>query len=171
MFPEPISVSSEFIYNAEVGVGPAPEGVTDFIWPLSRNGNPETSSHWFGPFEGTPTSLFIGTTAYTIRLGNSAATVSTTGADPVTFRLGQNYPNPTNGNETLIDWELIEPAENITFTVHDMNGRMVDQRYFGDRPAGKQETIRLENNLASGVYQYSLIVGNYRAVRKMIVTK
>lgn len=171
MFPDPIAVSSEFVYNAEIGVGTPPEGLTDYIWPLSNGGNPETAGHWFGPFEGQATSLFIGRTAFTIRLGNSEETVSTTGAEPVTFRLGQNYPNPTNGQETLIDWELLEPAQNITFTVHDMNGRVVEQRKFGDRSAGKQETIRLNADLAAGVYQYSLVVGNYRAVRKMVVTK
>lgn len=174
MFPEPIAVSPGVIYNAEVGVGSAPDigGITDFLWPLTSGGNSANSSHWFGPFEGAPTSLFIGRTGYTIRLGNAdASTINTETSEPVTFLLGQNYPNPTNGTETLVDWELLEPANNITFTVHDMQGKVVDQRNFGSRPAGKQEVIRLNTDLAAGVYQYSLIVGNYRAVRKMVVTK
>lgn len=170
MFPDPIDVSSGIIYNAEVGTGTPPEGLSDFVWPLASGGNPVTSSHWFGPFDGAATSLFIGGTTYAIRLGFDG-TVGTEASESVTFRLGQNYPNPTNGQETLIDWELLEPAKNVTFTVYDMNGRVVDQRKLGDRPAGVQETIRLNADLAAGVYQYSLAVGNRRAVRKMVVTK
>jgi len=173
MLPEPITVNPGFIYNASIVVGSAPDiGAEDFIWPLAQGNNPVTSSHFFGPFQGDPeVSLFIGRTAFAIRMGNSVSTINTLDNDPVTFRLGQNYPNPVNGTETLIDWELLEPAQNVVFTVHDMNGRLVEQRKMGDRPAGIQETIRLNTNLAAGVYQYALVVGNYRAVRKMVVTK
>ncbi|MFN2423584.1 MAG: T9SS type A sorting domain-containing protein [Cryomorphaceae bacterium] len=173
MFPEAITVTPEFIYNASITVGSAPDiGAEDFLWPLAAGSNSSTASHYFGPFDGDPeVSLFIGGTAFAIRMGNSTTVNTVDGTEPVTFRLGQNYPNPVNGTETLIDWELLEPAQNITFTVHDMNGRVVEQRDLGDRPAGKQETLRVNTNLAAGVYQYSLIVGNYRAVRKMVVTK
>jgi hypothetical protein len=171
MLPEPLTINPGLIYNASIIVGDPPEGELDVLWPLANSGNSEASSHWFGPFDGEPNvSLFIGGTGYAIRMGSDGPS-NTTGNEPVTFRLGQNYPNPVNGSETLIDWELLEPAENITFTVHDMNGRVVDQRDLGDRPTGKQETLRINTDLAAGVYQYSLIVGNYRAVRKMVVTK
>lgn len=172
-FPEPVVINPDLIYNAELAVGVPPEGVPiDFLWPLFGAGNPESSSFWIGPFNGENTRLFIGGTGFTIRLGNDASVnTNDVNAEPVTFRLGQNYPNPVKGGETLIEWELLEPAKNITFTVHDAQGRVVDQRNFGDRPAGKQEIIRLNADMAAGVYQYSLVVGNYRAVRKMVVTK
>ncbi len=86
------------------------------------------------------------------------------------FKISQNYPNPSNGN-TRIDWELLVPAKNVQFTISDVTGKTVYAKDLGDRPAGVQEPIELNLNLASGNYQYGLTIGNQRIVRKMVVTK
>lgn len=172
-FPEAITVDPEVIYNGIVEVGSPPDapGVEGgFIWTMLGTGS-NSASLFSGTIDGDAANFFIGNNVFAIRLGSADTESATAGEAPLTFTLGQNFPNPFDGTETLIEWELFEPAQNITFTVHDMNGRVVDQRKMGDRPAGKQETIRLNSNLAAGVYQYSLIIGNHRAVRKMVVAK
>jgi hypothetical protein len=86
--------------------------------------------------------------------------------------MGQNFPNPVNSGSTRIGWELQVPAENITFTISDNTGKTIYQKDLGDRPAGVQEDIVLDDlKLAAGVYQYGLKVGNERMVRKMVITK
>lgn len=173
MLPQPVVVDPQFVYNGMVEVGTPPDAPGTeggFLWTLLSTGRSEAASLFSGTIGDDVANFFIGGNVFAIRLGKTGDVSSNT-EQPLMFFLGQNYPNPVNGSETMIDWELFEPAQNVTFTVHDMNGRVVEQRKLGDRPAGKQETIRLNADLAAGVYQYSLIIGNHRAVRKMVVTK
>lgn len=175
-FPEPITVEPGLIYNGIVQVGTPPdaEGVDNgFIWPMRTLGRNTIASIFAGTIDGETATYFIGRQFLAVRLGSPAEEepVSTENMMDLRFRLGQNFPNPADGTGTNIEWELFEPGKNIRFTMHDMNGRVVEQRSFGDRPAGKQETIRINTNLAAGVYQYTLQVGDHRAVRKMVVAK
>ncbi len=104
-----------------------------------------------------------------IRLGSSVG-VGVEGHTDLDFKLGQNYPNPTMGT-TRIDWELMVPAKNVRFSITDINGKTVYAKDLGDRPAGVQESMELDLNLAAGNYQYGLTIGNQRIVRKMVIVK
>jgi len=104
-----------------------------------------------------------------IRLGSSLG-VGVEGPSDLDFKLSQNYPNPTTGN-TRIDWELMVPAKNVRFSITDVTGKTVYAKDLGDRPAGVQESMELDLNLAAGNYQYGLTIGNQRIVRKMVVVK
>ena len=171
--PEPICVDPDLIYNVEIRIDTLTDGSESFIRPLISEASSESASYWISDVDGESSVQLMGNKSFLIRLGTQppCVVIKVEDADSHAFILGQNYPNPVNGSETMIDWELFEPAQNITFTVHDINGRVVEQRKLGDRPAGKQETIRLNADLAAGVYQYSLIVGNHREARKMLITR
>ncbi|MEM9050909.1 MAG: T9SS type A sorting domain-containing protein [Bacteroidota bacterium] len=88
------------------------------------------------------------------------------------FYMGQNFPNPVENGSTRISWRLENPEENISFSIVDNNGKLVYQKDLGDRPAGQQEDIVLDDlRLAAGIYQYGLKAGNQKVVRKMVITK
>ena len=90
-----------------------------------------------------------------------------------------NYPNPFNP-ETWIPYRLAENAF-VTLTIYDGNGRVVRTLNVGHRMAAVYERQSQaiywngKNNLgeqvASGVYFYTLSAGNYSATRKMMILK
>ena len=90
-----------------------------------------------------------------------------------------NYPNPFNP-ETWIPYRLAEDA-GVTLTIYDTNGALVRRLDVGHRSAGfyesRSEAIYWDGRndfgegVASGVYFYHLIAGEYSAVRKMLILK
>ena len=90
-----------------------------------------------------------------------------------------NYPNPFNP-ETWIPYRLAEDAF-VTLTIYDGNGRIVRTLNVGHRTAAIYESQSKaihwngKNNLgeqvASGVYFYTLSAGTYSATRKMLILK
>ncbi len=88
------------------------------------------------------------------------------------FQLHQNYPNPFN------------PTTRIRFTipvgtghapsllkVHDILGREVATLVNDEKGAGDHQVQFNAENLSSGVYFYKLQVGNFIAVKKLILQK
>ncbi len=113
----------------------------------------------------------LGANTPNVRAGFGGPT-GTNDLGSIDFSMGQNFPNPVANGSTRISWELKVAAENITFAISDNTGKTIYQKDLGDRPAGVQEDIVLDNlKLAAGVYQYGLKVGNERIVRKMVITK
>lgn len=91
---------------------------------------------------------------------------------PLNFSMAQNFPNPVANGSTRISWELLEAGENISFSITDNTGKTIYSKDLGDRPAGVQEDIVLDDlKFAAGIYQYGINVGNQRIVRKMMVTE
>lgn len=85
------------------------------------------------------------------------------------FSLSQNRPNPYSGN-TQIDFTL-PSADDVTFNVFDVNGRVVLSRSING-VTGKQ-TIELQASElpAAGVYHYQLITSGGAATKSMLLTK
>ena len=90
-----------------------------------------------------------------------------------------NYPNPFNP-ETWIPYRLAKDAD-VTLTIYDTTGTMVRQFDLGYQVAGVY-TDRASaaywngrsatgEQVASGVYFYSLSAGSYSATRKMLILK
>ncbi|MGB6037258.1 MAG: T9SS type A sorting domain-containing protein [Cryomorphaceae bacterium] len=173
--PEPLLVEPDVVYQAEITLPIVGEDfcliaqvsqqevLAGTILIVADPEDPEVSPQGWNT---------LGTEAPALRLGRFGP-ASARNQAALSFSLGQNYPNPIASNgSTRIGWELQVPAENITFTVSDNTGKTIYQRDLGDRPAGIQEDIILDDlNLAAGVYQYGLKVGNDRIVRKMVITK
>ena len=90
-----------------------------------------------------------------------------------------NYPNPFNP-ETWIPYRLAENAF-VTLTIYDLSGQIIRTLEVGHRIASAYEsrskTVHWDgrNNLgeqvASGVYFYTLTAGDFSATRKMLILK
>ena len=98
---------------------------------------------------------------------------------PKETELLANYPNPFNP-ETWIPYRLAEDAF-VTLTIYDLNGRVVRTLEVGHRIASAYENRskaiywdgRNEGGeqVASGVYFYTLSAGDYSATQKMVILK
>lgn len=88
---------------------------------------------------------------------------------PSAFMLAQNYPNPFNPVTKIV--YSIPSAGNVDLRVYDIMGREVEVIQSGYQNAGNYEALFNAENLASGVYTYRIISGNYIETRKMMLTK
>lgn len=88
---------------------------------------------------------------------------------PSTFRLEQSYPNPFNPT-TTIRYRLSEPG-NVSLTVYDGVGRVVERLVERRQDAGEHRATFDAGARASGVYYYRLIVDGRSEVRKMMLMK
>ncbi len=169
--PAPITAEPGKIYSPVLRI---PESNEDFLWVVVHNNRARWSSLGAENATTPDASLFsMGNLVFALRMGRPAEdeSINVNNVDRLNFNLGQNFPNPTS-NDTRIPWELFEPAQNVQFMMHDMQGRVVVQKDLGDRAPGVQEDIIINTgSLAAGMYQYSLQIGNNRGVRKMMVTK
>jgi hypothetical protein len=93
---------------------------------------------------------------------------------PGEYALLQNYPNPFNP-ETHIGYRLPK-AGHVSLTVFNVLGQVVHRLVDEDQAAG--EYLVSWNGLdgtgcpvASGVYFYRLVAGEFRQVRKMLILK
>lgn len=83
--------------------------------------------------------------------------------------LYQNYPNPFNP-VTIIPYTLPASRE-VTLKVYDLQGREVLTLVRERQAAGGYRVELDARRLASGVYFYELVAGNFRRVRRMILIK
>ncbi|MCP4632345.1 MAG: T9SS type A sorting domain-containing protein [candidate division Zixibacteria bacterium] len=93
---------------------------------------------------------------------------------PYEFKLDGNYPNPFNAS-TTIEYSLDQQSE-VRLTVYDIAGRIVNQTNLGTIEAGNHHLQWLAQNangqeLASGMYLYSIKAGDKSAVEKMTLVK
>lgn len=89
--------------------------------------------------------------------------------NPQDFELYQNYPNPFNPT-TVISFQLEKPSE-ITLTVFDTIGRVVETLFDGSKSTGKHSIAFDAKSLPSGLYYYTLSVNGFETSQKMILLK
>ena len=90
-----------------------------------------------------------------------------------------NYPNPFNP-ETWLPYQLAEDA-NVTISIYNLNGQLVRTLLLGNQRAGayvlKHKAAYWDGKdsfgqqVASGVYFYTLRAEKFRATRKMVILK
>ena len=90
-----------------------------------------------------------------------------------------NYPNPFNP-ETWLPYHLSEPAE-VTLTIYGINGRVVRRLDLGHQDAGYYQSKsraaywdgrnNVGERVASGIYFYTLSVGDFSATQKLLIRK
>jgi hypothetical protein len=92
---------------------------------------------------------------------------------PATYALEQNYPNPFNP-VTTIRFAIPEPAQ-VTLKVYSITGQeiatLVNERREPGTYAIPFNAAGQGKALASGVYFYQIVAGNYTATRKLILLK
>ena len=100
--------------------------------------------------------------------------INSNGEIPKSYSLSQNYPNPFNP-VTVIGYSLLVNSR-VQLKVYDILGREIETLINEFQKAGTYET-QFPNNqytinqLASGVYFYKLVAGDFVAVKKMILMK
>jgi len=88
---------------------------------------------------------------------------------PEKYYLSQNYPNPFNP-ETKIDY-MIQNDTEVSLKIYDLLGTEVATLVDQYQSAGTYSVLFNANNLASGVYIYRLVVGDYVSVKRMSLIK
>jgi hypothetical protein len=84
--------------------------------------------------------------------------------------LGQNQPNPTNGNTTIF-YELTQNSSNVAIDITDITGKKVASIAKGKQAPGKYSVDFDTNQLDAGIYFYTLKSDNAQITRKMNVIK
>ncbi len=88
---------------------------------------------------------------------------------PTEFKLFQNYPNPFNP-ATVIEFTL--PAvQEVKLVVYNILGQQIKVLNDGQLNAGYHKYTFDGKGLASGVYFYRLVAGQFTEVKKMILQK
>jgi len=83
--------------------------------------------------------------------------------------LSQNYPNPFN-SKTVINWQIPKSAF-VSIKIYDICGREVYTLINEHIESGYYSTVFDASNLASGVYYYRMISGNYSKTEKLLLVK
>lgn len=83
--------------------------------------------------------------------------------------LDQNYPNPFNP-ETIISFSLPKKSQ-VNISIHDVNGRMVEQLLNNFCNAGNYNIQWNAVNQPSGTYLIKLNTGNHQEIRKCLLLK
>ena len=99
---------------------------------------------------------------------------------PTQELLLQNYPNPFNP-ETWIPYQLSEDMETVSVHIYDTTGKLVRTLSLGFQSTGFYNSQgraaywdgrnEVGEPVASGVYFYTLIAGDFTATRKMLIRK
>jgi len=123
---------------------------------------------WY-PITPSPSGdAYYTTDCFMMRL--NLATASTgLNEDEIGANLGQNIPNPFNGS-TMVPFTLSNSA-NVEFVVMDVTGKIVEKQGLGKLQAGQHNVTFASNDLAGGIYYYSVIVDGIRTTKKMAVAK
>jgi len=86
------------------------------------------------------------------------------------FSLGQNFPNPFNPS-TNIRFD-IKNTTNVTLKVFNANGQEVAVLVNNEVVTpGTKEVTFIGNNLSSGIYFYTLLAGDFKETKKMLLIK
>ena len=98
---------------------------------------------------------------------------------PKETMLYPNYPNPFNP-ETWIPYQLDKPME-VTVSIYSVDGNVIRTLPLGyqaagiyrsrDRAAYWDGTNEMGERVASGVYFYTLLAGDFKATRRMLIIK
>ena len=83
------------------------------------------------------------------------------------YALFQNYPNPFNP-QTNIEFAVKEACR-VTLKIYDIQGHLISTLVDQDMSIGNYKVNFNADNLASGIYFYSIRMGNYIATKKMIL--
>ena len=109
----------------------------------------------------------------------AAPPVETPPMIPENTALLTNFPNPFNP-ETWIPYQLAKPAK-VTLTIYNMRGVVVRELKLGHQPAGMYHSRNralywdgrnmFGEQVAAGVYFYTLTTGDFTATRKLLIRK
>ena len=140
---------------------------------ISRNLDPATVKSWIDLAQVEDD----GSAIFDLGIANLEALLAS--RIPTETRLLLNYPNPFNP-ETWIPYQLAE-ATKVTVMIHAMNGSLIRTLELGHQSAGTYKSKsqaaywdgrnELGEQVASGLYFYTLTAGDFSATHKMLIRK
>jgi hypothetical protein len=96
-------------------------------------------------------------------------TIEVNFGSPINFELNQNYPNPFNPS-TTISFNLPESGK-VILKIYDMIGKEIETLVEGYKEAGIYTVNFNAEELASGMYLYSLSTNGFTETKKMLFMK
>jgi hypothetical protein len=88
---------------------------------------------------------------------------------PTAFTLNQNYPNPFNPSTTIRF--ALPHTTLVTLIVYNMLGQQVAQLVNDQQQAGYHDAVFRGDGLASGMYFYKLVAGDFVQTKKLLLLK
>lgn len=158
---DPATLNSPVIY-AVVG------WETDMM-EIGVSGEQNDSTTYVNIFQSAGGSQRLYLTRSTWMIDLSENPVSIEEQEALDVSLGQSMPNPSNGLST-IPFTMVN-AGNVTFTVTDLTGKMIETRNLGHRAAGEHSIEFDGRNISNGIYYYSLEVNGQRSTKKLTISK
>jgi hypothetical protein len=134
---------------------------------------PDSCEIWFA-IAGTTANgdtIHVGSnfTIDDLSLSGTATGVEEQASHPLSYSLGQNFPNPFNPS-TIIQYQLAN-AGPVRLTVYDILGRQVATLVDGIQTQGTHEVRFDAGGLASGVYLYRIQTLGFVQQKKMVLQK
>jgi hypothetical protein len=106
---------------------------------------------------------------YAWTIDDGAVSVEDNEITPLEFTLEQNYPNPFNPS-TTISFQIPQSGI-VKLVVYNMLGKEVTTLLNEEKTAGAYEVNFSVQNIASGIYFYTINAGNFTSTKKMILMK
>ncbi|MFA5669021.1 MAG: SusE domain-containing protein [Balneolaceae bacterium] len=114
-------------------------------------------------------STLFASKAFVISMTRRIAVSNEVDEKPLRFSLSQNYPNPFNPTSNIRF--TLPQANNVRLDVYNINGQLVKTLVNTSMTAG-EHTVQFDaGNLASGVYIYRIVSGNFVQSKKMTLIK
>ncbi|MFH0990668.1 MAG: choice-of-anchor D domain-containing protein [bacterium] len=88
---------------------------------------------------------------------------------PVQFILDQNYPNPFNPS-TTIHYGLPKDVK-VSLDIYDLLGKKVASLVNSEQKAGNYTVVFQNQSLSSGVYFYTIVAGDFKSTKKLVLLK
>ncbi len=79
------------------------------------------------------------------------------------------FPNPSQG-QTTFQYELRNSA-NVSYSIFDITGKLVDQRNMGMQAAGVQQILWTAKGISNGLYFYTFNIDGQAASGKMVLNQ
>ncbi|MFT3675326.1 MAG: DUF4082 domain-containing protein [Chitinophagaceae bacterium] len=85
------------------------------------------------------------------------------------YSLEQNFPNPTGGSQYTTIRFTLPRRTNVTLSLYDMNGRLIQTLATGNKDAGTHAIPFDPSRLSTGLYYYKLQTEDFTDTKKMTV--
>lgn len=85
------------------------------------------------------------------------------------YSLEQNFPNPTGGSQYTTIRFTLPRRTNVTLSLYDLNGRLIQTLATGNRDAGTHAIPFDPSKLSTGLYYYKLQTEDFTDTKKMTV--
>jgi hypothetical protein len=100
--------------------------------------------------------------------------VENDGLIPAVFEVSQNYPNPFNPSTTIS--YAIPQQSNVVVKIYDMLGREVKTLVSAEQIPGVYDVVwngddNFGSKVATGIYIYRVVAGQFATVKKMVLLK